>query len=245
MDFLPGDVLKSSQGILPHRPPYRHHGVSDISTVQLLVGFFSAMFGIDHKAGILASASALSRIVAMKSFDSRSGLEIIQSVCALKDDFPRQLPKTRLAVYDLLRTLITHSEVARELQKTEAPALAFMQDMLRLCSSERDPDCLMVWFDTLHHVLVHYDGSEELWEDIFGTFKSYFPISLPRTAQSGLTPEELKEQLRKCFSANHSLAKVVFPFLLGKMERGDGVTVNVKVPITATPLRETSAYPSK
>lgn len=187
------------------------------------------MFDVDHKAGIMASATALSRIITMKSFQPSGGRDIIQKVCALKDDFSRQVAKTRLAVYELLRSLVTSVAVANDLQHHEGPSSAFMRNLLQLCQNERDPDCLMVWFDILRFFSAEFSCSHEILEEVYGAFKAYFPITLPRTSQSGLTPEELKLQLRKCFSSNGRLANVALPFLLGKLDQGDGVTVNVKV----------------
>lgn len=187
------------------------------------------MFDVDHKAGIMASATALSRIITMKSFQPSSGRDIIQNVCALKEDFTRQVPKTRLVVYELLRSLVTDVAVASDLQHHEGLPLAFMHNLLQLCQSERDPDCLMAWFDILRFFSAEYPSSQEILEEVYGAFKAYFPITLPRASQSGLTPEKLKLQLRKCFSSNGRLATLAFPFLLGKLDQGDGVTVNVKV----------------
>ncbi|KPM45998.1 hypothetical protein AK830_g519 [Neonectria ditissima] len=215
LDFLNNDTLKPSQ-------------------VKLLVSFFGAMFEVDHKAGILPSASALARIVTMKSFQKQSGNDIIQKVCALKDDFPRQVSKTRLTIYELIRHLMTTPEVSSDLQHKHGSSAGFMVDLLQLCRSERDPECLMVWFDILRVFLVEYSPSKEVLDEVYGTFKLYFPIALPRASQTGITPEALKLQLRKCFSATHLLSDQTFPFLLGKLDQGDGVTVNVKVDILKT-----------
>lgn len=187
------------------------------------------MFDVDHKAGIMASATALSRIIAMKAFSASNGKDIVQKVCALRDDFARQISRTRLAVYGLLRSLLGNPSVANDLQQRDGEDGQFMKDLLQLCQSERDPDCLMVWFDTLRLYLEDYSFSKETLEEVYGAFKAYFPITLPRTAQSGVTPEELKLQLRKCFSSNYRLADLAIPFLIGKLDQGDGVTVNVKV----------------
>ncbi|KAH7326357.1 Dos2-interacting transcription regulator of RNA-Pol-II-domain-containing protein [Stachybotrys elegans] len=213
---------------------YLGQDVLTASQLKLLVKFFGAMFEVDHKAGILASSTALSRIVDMKSFQAQSGNDIIQQVCALKDDFPRQVSGTRLTVYTMLRKLLSHPDVAKDLQRRHGEASTFMRDLVQLCRSERDPDCLMVWFDTLRIFLVRYPASEEALEEVYGCFKSYFPITLPRTSQSGVTPEELKLQLRHCFSSSSLLAKHVFPFLLGKVDQGDAITVNVKLDIFRT-----------
>lgn len=187
------------------------------------------MFDVDHKAGILASATALSRITSMKAFHPRSGKDIIRQVCKLKDDFPRQLAKTRLAVYELIQSLMVNADVVQDLKQHDGEDAAFMKSLLLLCGSERDPDCLMVWFDILRLFTSGYSPSKEALEEVYNAFKAYFPITLPRTAQSGVTPEELKLQLRKCFSSTHYLAHLSLPFLIGKLDQGDGVTVNVKV----------------
>ncbi|KAG6042061.1 hypothetical protein E4U41_006182 [Claviceps citrina] len=192
------------------------------------------MFDVDHKAGILASATALSRIISMKSFHPRSGKGIIEKVCNLKDDFPRQLSKTRLAVYELIQALMLNADVAKDLKKHGGQDAAFMKDLLLLCGNERDPDCLIVWFDILREFASGYSPSQETLEGVYNAFKAYFPITLPRTAQSGVAPEELKLQLRKCFSSTDRLASSSLPFLIGKLDQGDGVTVNVKVDVLRT-----------
>ncbi|UNI25090.1 hypothetical protein JDV02_010794 [Purpureocillium takamizusanense] len=214
IDFLKPDVLKPSQ-------------------VKLLVAFFGAMFDVDHKAGIKPSATALSQIARMKSFQPQSARDIISKVCTLKDDFPRQVAKTRLAVYELLKQLVVDPTIASDLQHRDASS-GFMNDLLQLCQNERDPDCLMVWFGILSYFLANYSPSKEMVEEVYGTFKAYFPITLPRTSQSKVQPAELKRELRRCFASNDSLAPLAFPFLLGKLDQGDGVTVNVKVDILQT-----------
>ncbi|KAF5681122.1 DNA repair transcription mms19 [Fusarium heterosporum] len=223
LDFLSKDVLKPSQ-------------------VKLLVSFFGAMFEVDHKAGIMASATALSRIVAMKSFQRHMGHDIIQKICSLKDDFPRQVSKTRLEIYELIRLLMTTPGVSSDLQNTHGSSAGFMLDLIQLCRSERDPECLMVWFDILRLFMSEYTVSQDVLEEVYGVFKPYFPISLPRASQVSITPEDLKLQLRKCFSANHLLADKIFNFLLGKLDQGDAVTVNVKVDILKTMQACLDAY---
>lgn len=197
--------------------------------VDLLVAFFGAMFDVDHKAGILASAAALSQIIAMKSFHPRSGKDIIEKLCKMQDDFSRQAPQTRLVVFQLLRSLIKKPEVIKDLRQRDGEDAPFLRNLVRLCASERYPDCLMVWFDILYLLLSGYPLSKETLEEAFGAFKAYFPITLPRAAQSGVTTEELKSQLRRSFSSTHQLASLALPFLIGKLDQGDGVTVNVKV----------------
>ncbi|KAH6604323.1 hypothetical protein Trco_007769 [Trichoderma cornu-damae] len=215
LDFVKPDLLRSSQ-------------------VKLLIAFFGAMLEIDHKAGILASASALSRIIAMTAFQPHSAYDIIRKVCGMKEDFQRQTTKTRLAVYELLKTLVIDPEVATNLQQQGGDSSQYMIDLLELCRNERDPDCLIVWFDILRVFLQQYDPAQEVIEVVFDAFKAYYPITLPRLSQGGITPEHLKSQLRKCFSSTCRLASLSLPFLVGKLDQGDGVTVNVKVDVLKT-----------
>ncbi|KAL7921065.1 Dos2-interacting transcription regulator of RNA-Pol-II domain-containing protein [Trichoderma austrokoningii] len=218
LDFVKPDLFKAAQ-------------------VKLLIAFFGAMLDIDHKAGVLASASALSRIIAMKWFQPASGYDIIEKVCAMKEDFQRQTPKTRLAVYELLRSLLFAPEVAANLKQKDGASCSYLLNLLELCRNERDPDCLIVWFDILRNFLQQYDPSDEVVEKVFAAFKAYYPITLPRLSQGGITPEDLKSQLRKCFSSTYRLASHSLPFLVGKLDQGDGVTVNVKVDVLKT-IRE-------
>ncbi|CEJ90159.1 hypothetical protein VHEMI05960 [[Torrubiella] hemipterigena] len=215
LEYLGNDVLKPSQ-------------------TKLLVAFFGAMFDVDHKAGILASASALRKITEMKAFQPSSAIDIFEKLCCLKDDFPRQLSTTRLAVYKLIQSLLTSEPVEKDIKGKQGPNYQFLLDLLQLCRSERDPDCLMVWFAILTTIMTKYAPSQETLDEVYGTFKAYYPITLPRTAQSKVTPDDLKSQLRACFSCNSSLAKHTFPFLVGKLDQGDGVTVNVKIDVLRT-----------
>lgn len=192
------------------------------------------MFDVDHKAGILASASALRKITEMKAFQPSSAIDIFEKLCCLKDDFPRQLSTTRLAVYKLIQSLLTSEPVEKDIKAKQGPNYQFLLNLLQLCRSERDPDCLMVWFAILTTIMTKYEPSQETLDEVYGTFKAYYPITLPRTAQSKVTPDDLKSQLRACFSCNSSLAKHTFPFLVGKLDQGDGVTVNVKIDVLRT-----------
>lgn len=192
------------------------------------------MFDVDHKAGILASASALRKITEMKTFQPSSAIDILQKLCCLKDDFARQVATTRLAVYQLIRSLITAEAIEKDIKQKQGSSYQFMLDLLQLCRSERDPDCLMVWFDILKTFMTKYEPSQEVLDEVYSAFKAYYPITLPRTAQSKVTPEELKAQLRACFSCHSGLSKHTFPFLVGKLDQGDGVTVNVKIDVLRT-----------
>lgn len=199
-------------------------------SVLRLIGFFGAMFSYDHKAGITASAKALRQLYSMKGFKPNMGIKILEDVCKIKEDFRLQTAATRLEVYELFLDLIQDPAVSSELKHKYGSACGFAVDLIQVCQSERDPRNLMIWFKILRLLLVDYDPSPEVTEELFKVFSAYFPISLRSSATPiGITADDLKEAVRSCFSAHHRVATQAFPFLLQKLDQGDAVTVAVKV----------------
>jgi len=194
------------------------------------------MFSVDHKAGILASAKALTTISSMKAFPASSGYDIIKNVCAMGNDFTKQVADTRLAIFNLFQRLVTDPRVSKDL-RTRHSDCDFMTDMLELFGNERDPKNLIAWFSILVTLSSEYDPSSDLTEKIFSAYSAYFPISL-RTSRhpSGITAEDLKVALRRCFAADDRVASHAVPYLIQKLNQGDGITVDVKVRSTHPPL---------
>lgn len=188
------------------------------------------MFSVDHKAGILPSAQALTTISSMTAFRPQNAPDIIESICSMGDDFPKQIAETRLAIFDLFYQLVTDPKVGDDLRKRQ-PDSGFVVQMMDLFSNERDPKNLIRWFSILEVVLTKYTPSPELTERIFAAYSAYFPISL-RTSKhpSGITPDDLKVSLRGCFAADSRVASHAIPFLIQKLNQGEGVSVDVKVP---------------
>ncbi|RYP41776.1 hypothetical protein DL767_000792 [Monosporascus sp. MG133] len=203
--------------------------------VQLLISFFCSLFSSDHKAGITASAKALRQLTSMKMFKPPMGNDIIEGVCKLGDDFKLQAPATRLEIYQLVLGLLQDPSVSNDLEYQHGSTCGFMTGLLDLCRNERDPNNLMKWFDTLKTFLQTFSPSPEVTSEVFKTFSAYFPISLRTSATpSGITADDLKGAVRACFSAHHRLAGQAIPFLIGKLDQGDAVTVSVKVDILQT-----------
>ncbi|KAF9876473.1 DNA repair transcription protein [Colletotrichum karsti] len=232
-----GDIIARSKalgflaGTLEHLDPT----FLKADQVNLLVAFFGSMFKVDHKAGIMPAAKALDRTASMKAFQPQKGNDIIQSICSLGDDFKNQVAETRATVYELLDHLISNPEVANDLQYQHGATAGFMTELLQVCRNERDPKCLMIWFKILKAFLADFSPVQEVVDEIFSIFSAYFPISL-RTSQhpSGITADDLKSALRECFSAHHRVASKAVPYLIGRLDQGDSVTVNVKVDILKT-----------
>ncbi|KAM0330038.1 hypothetical protein ACHAQA_004209 [Verticillium albo-atrum] len=205
------------------------------SKVATLIHFFGNMFDFDVKAGVLPAAKALTHLSNMDNFQATDGDKIISSICTLKDDFKLQLSETRSVIYDLITRLINRPDVANDLQYRHGSTAGFMTDLLQLCRNERDPKCLLTWFGILKTFIADFSPATELVEEIFNVFSAYFPISL-RTSQhpSGITADDLKLALRGCFSAHYRLASLTIPYLVGRLDSGDSITVNVKLDILKT-----------
>lgn len=197
---------------------------------MFLVGFFGAMFSYDHKAGITASAKALRQLYAMKGFKPEMGVKMIEDISKLKEDFRLQTAATRREIYELISSLARDQAVSSELQHKYGSSCGFTIDLLQLCQHERDPGNLMLWFDTMAVLLADYSPSSEVTAEIFKAFSAYFPISLRSSASpTGITAEDLKGAVRRCFASHQRVAELAFPFLLQKLDQGDAVTVTVKV----------------
>ncbi|KAF3344767.1 hypothetical protein VdG2_06953 [Verticillium dahliae VDG2] len=205
------------------------------SKVATLIHFFGNMFDFDVKAGVLPAAKALTHLSNMEGFQATDGDKIISSICTLKDDFKLQVSETRSVIYDLINVLISRPDVSNDLQYRYGSTSGFMTDLLQLCRNERDPKCLITWFGILKTFLADYSAANELAEEVFNVFSAYFPISL-RTSQhpSGITADDLKLALRGCFAAHYRLASLTIPYLVGRLDSGDSVTVNVKLDILKT-----------
>ncbi|KAH7026486.1 Dos2-interacting transcription regulator of RNA-Pol-II-domain-containing protein [Microdochium trichocladiopsis] len=203
--------------------------------VKLLATFFGSLFSSDHRAGVAASAKALRQLTQMKAFHPALASDIILSVSKLGDDFKLQTPTTRLELFELFNGFFTDETVVGDLTTRHGEGSGFMTGLLDLCRSERDPKNLMIWFSILKTFIQSFSPSTEMLEATFKAFSAYFPISLrASTTPSGITADDLKRAVRACFSANHRLASLTIPFLLGKLDQGDAVTVAVKVDILQT-----------
>ncbi|KAI0484666.1 Dos2-interacting transcription regulator of RNA-Pol-II-domain-containing protein [Xylariaceae sp. FL0804] len=203
--------------------------------VKLLVTFFASLFSSDHRAGVAASARALTHLSGMKAFQPSLGNDIVESICKLGDGFKQQTPATRLELYELLLRLFRDPTIANDLEYRHGNTCGFMTDLLGLCRNERDPLNLLKWFEILRTFLQTFSPSEEVTSEVFKTFSAYFPISLRASATpSGVTADKLKIAVRSCFAAHHRLAGLAIPYLLNKLDQGDAVTVAVKVDILQT-----------
>ncbi|KAI0970113.1 Dos2-interacting transcription regulator of RNA-Pol-II-domain-containing protein [Xylaria arbuscula] len=202
--------------------------------VKLLATFFYSLFKNDHRAGVAASAKALRQLIVMKHFQPALGVDILQSVCKLGDDFKLQAPTTRLEIYHICSSLLEILAQAYDPEHWQGSANGFILDLLGLCRNERDPENLIVWFAILKTILQDFNPSTDVTSEIFKSFSAYFPISVrPSAIPSAVTTEDLKAALRPCFSAHCRVASLSIPYLIEKLDKVDQ-TVAVKVDILLT-----------
>jgi DNA repair/transcription protein MET18/MMS19 len=187
------------------------------------------MFSHDHKAGIEASTRALQSLSSMKGFTPAMGVKIIEDMLKIEEDFSKQIPATRHAIFKLLLRLIEIPSVRSDLQHQYGHSAGFLVDLLQLCQRERDPKNLLVWFSILKTLLQSYTMSQEVTEGVFHAFSNYFPISLNKHATPlGVTTDDLKLALRACFASHSRLAPWVFPFLIERLDRGESLITDVE-----------------
>lgn len=164
------------------------------------------------------------------AFKTSHGDAILSALNNMGDNFKLQDVETRACTYRLILKIISRPDIANELEYQHGALASFMTNLMTLAGSERDPTCLHVWFEILRVFLANYQPSEDLAKNVFEQFSGYFPISLKTNPHpSGLTTDDMKEALRKCFSAHYRIAGLTIPFLLKRLNDGDGVRVNIKV----------------
>ena len=166
----------------------------------------------------------------MPDFPSDKSDDILNAMEHLGDDFRKQTASTRAIVYRLIQSLLSSSSVRKWYEAQTGSRGAFMGGILELCKNERDPACLLDWFSVLSVYMTELQPSADMVEKTFKVFSSYFPITV-RASQApvGITGEDLKASLRNCFSASDDVAQLSIPYLTSKLERGDGVTLSVRV----------------
>lgn len=166
----------------------------------------------------------------MPSFPAEKAIEVLDGLGKVGDYFREQPASTRLEVYRLLQTVLSSDTIKAGLKSQSSEPGAFMAGILETCRNERDPACLMVWFGVLQTYITSCVPAVLYIEQAFSVFSSYFPISV-RASQTpeGIKGEDLKEALRGCFAAQDDVARLAIPFLVGKMDQGEGLSLSVRV----------------
>lgn len=196
----------------------------------MLVQYFSSLYSADVRHGISAATHGLNNLMSMDGFRPPMADIIINQVSKIGDDFRMQSSDTRVEVYNLLEDLLKRQEV-QNLLAHQYTTGEFILPLLQLAKTEKAPQGLIAWFRVVELLLAKYTLSTEVAEAIFDSFSIYFPITISGAAinPGGISPDQLKQALRTCFSGSEQIAHKAFPFLLQRLDSGDAVTANVKV----------------
>ncbi|ROW00323.1 hypothetical protein VMCG_07234 [Cytospora schulzeri] len=217
LNALPKDFLQSTQ-------------------IKMLASFFCSIYQQQDPAGLATATEALLVLLSMVNFPPSSADDIITSIGKMiPENFSKQLAKTRLQIFQVIKTLLLNPKSARVLQKRYEGS-EFLLPILILAKRERDPANLLDWFRMLETLLKRNKISPEVAAAAFESFSPFFPISIRRSTATGpdVTEDELKEALRSCFAANGLLAQHAFPFLLEKLDDGGNLTASAKLDILRT-----------
>lgn len=197
----------------------------------MLATFFCSIYQQQDPAGLAAATEALLVLLSMANFPPSSADDIITNIGKMApENFSKQLAKSRLQIFQVIKTLLLNPKSARVLQKRYEGS-EFLLPIFVLAKRERDPINLLDWFRMLETLLKRNKISPDVATAAFESFSPFFPISIRRSTAMGpeVTEDELKEALRSCFAANGLLAQHAFPFLLEKLNDDGNLTASAKV----------------
>ncbi|KFY30684.1 hypothetical protein V493_01746, partial [Pseudogymnoascus sp. VKM F-4281 (FW-2241)] len=201
------------------------------ANVTLLVKFIESRLGLDT-SGFKESVQTLRYLSAMTRFESSLAAPVLSAVFnAVQGRFAKEPVMTRFEVYNLLNELLSRHRAA-----IKVTGVDFINVLIELSSSERDPRNLMLIFSMVEVVLAEWEieDIEQLQEDLYDLLSRYFPItfSAKKTDPAGIDPAELVLRLRKCFAAYSGFATSLFPNLIQRLD--DPNRLNAKADVLLT-----------
>ncbi|OBT79069.1 hypothetical protein VF21_02434 [Pseudogymnoascus sp. 05NY08] len=204
------------------------------SNVRLLFNFVEARLSLDS-TGFKETVQSLRYLVAMLRFESARAAPLVSQVFNAAQDaqggFTKMSVMTRFEVYNLLNELLS---VHRDAMK--ATGVDFINMLVELSATERDPRNLMLIFSMVEVVLAEWDidDIDNLREDLYEMLSRYFPItfSAKKSDPASINPPELVLRLRKCFAAYSGFAPSIFPNLIQRLD--DPNRLNAKADVLQT-----------
>ncbi|KFY97277.1 hypothetical protein V498_02141 [Pseudogymnoascus sp. VKM F-4517 (FW-2822)] len=199
--------------------------------VTLLVKFLESRLTLDP-AGLKETAQSLRSLSTMLRFEPSLVEPMISAVFnAVQGTFGKAPVMTRFEVYSLLNELLS-----RHRAETKATGVDFINVVVELSSSERDPRNLMLIFSMVEVLLAEWEieDIEQLQEDLYDLLSRYFPItfSAKKSDPAGIDPAELVLRLRQCFAAYSGFAPSIFPNLIQRLD--DPNRLNAKADVLLT-----------
>lgn len=209
--------------------------------MTLLVKFMESRLGLDP-SGFKESAQILRYLSTMTRFESSHVAPLLSAVFnAMQEKFGKVPVMERFEVYSLLNEHLSKHRAA-----VKAMGVDFINMIVELSASERDPRNLMLIFSMVEVVLAEWEVEdiEQLQEDLYDLLSRYFPISFSpkKNDPAGIDPAELVLRLRKCFAAYSGFAPSLFPNLIQRLDDPNRLNAKVhpvpsqiKSPLTHTP----------
>ncbi|KFY15873.1 hypothetical protein V491_05524, partial [Pseudogymnoascus sp. VKM F-3775] len=199
--------------------------------VKVIVEYIQNRLGLDN-AGLKESAQALRYLVAMARFDSSLASPLLSAVFnAVQDDFSKAPVMQRFEVYNLFNELLS-----RQREAMKETGVDFINMVVELSTTERDPRNLMLIFSMVEVILSEWkdEDIEQLKEDLYEMLSRYFPITFTakKSDPAGINPAELVLRLRKCFAAYGGFAPSLFPNLIQRLD--DPNRLNAKADVLLT-----------
>ncbi|OAF59245.2 hypothetical protein VC83_04470 [Pseudogymnoascus destructans] len=201
------------------------------SNVRLLFNFVETRLGLDP-SGFKETVQSLRYLVAMLRFEAARGATLPSLVFNVaQGNFAKMPVMTRFEVYNLLNELLS---VRRDTMKETG--VDFINILIELSASERDPRNLMLIFSMVEVILAEWDidDIDNLKEDLYDMLSRYFPItfSAKKSDPASIDPPELVVRLRKCFAAYSGFAPSIFPNLIQRLD--DPNRLNAKADVLLT-----------
>ena len=125
----------------------------------------------------------------------------------------------RQCTLEMLNSIINSSKMRIKKENEDN----FVQGYLKFVEDEKDPRCLLLSFSMFVKIcqLFDYNIISHYSMELFDIVSCYFPIEFtrPKNDIHGITSDELRDLLLKCFSCHSCLSVHTLPFLLEKIEK--------------------------
>ncbi|EPE31594.1 ARM repeat-containing protein [Glarea lozoyensis ATCC 20868] len=207
--------------------------------VQLLVTYLCLRLKNESEVsnfryGLDQIADCLLILTKWKKFVPSDSVVVAKSIFSLAagkiNTFIDLTPSTRLKFYKIIWVLVENYE--RPLLR-DMGGDSFVGGLVELSELEKSAICLKDLFALYSKIGKAWsltpDGYTQLWD----CFIRYFPITLGASQKDDQPkPEELKDLLRQCFTANDFFGKAAFETLLGNIDADQGANKKKEILLT-------------
>ncbi|CAG8953775.1 hypothetical protein HYFRA_00006666 [Hymenoscyphus fraxineus] len=174
---------------------------------------------LNYKYGLNEVADSLLQVVTWKRFVPGEAAPLAKAIYKLckgdSNTFMNQTPSTRRKYYVIIDYLNTKYQQHLE---RDMGASEFVTGLVELGAREKSALCLKDVFSLYVAVGSGWTLGSEDYKQLWDSFMRYFPITLTVTPNDQPTPDELRELLTRCFTANDFYAKEAFEKFLGELD---------------------------